>query len=96
MNSPCYLMCGIESVEDVIRVIFQPPGLPDLEDTDHPLGTLPEPLSIQGDHAGPVTGVGTAGDAARQLVEEDRVGSVNVKNHFDQWKTKLSQKSPKS
>ena len=69
------LMCGVESVEDVIRVIFHPPSLPDLLDTAHPRGTLTKALPIQGDHGCPVTGVWTTGDTARQLVEIDRVST---------------------
>ena len=70
-----YLMCRVESVEDIIRVVFHPPGLPDLQVTAHPRGTLTEALPIEGDHGCPVTRVRAAGDTARQLVEVDRVSS---------------------
>ena len=69
------LMCWVESVEDIIRVVFHPPGLPDLLDTPDPLGTLTEALPVEGDHGCPVTGVRTAADTARQLVEVDWVST---------------------
>ena len=64
-------MGGVESVENIVLMIFEPPGLPDLFDTPHLRRTVSELLSVLRDHPGPVARVGTAGDTAGQLIEED-------------------------
>ena len=52
-------------------MVLEPPGFPHLPHTAHVRGTGPELVSVQGDHPGPVAGVRTAPDTARQLVQVD-------------------------
>ena len=70
------LVSRVESVEEVVRVVLEPPGLPDLPHTAHVRGTGPELVSVQGDHPGPVAGVRTAPDTARQLVQVDALAGT--------------------